>query len=406
MRAADGPPLEEPTPLQHRVLLPDADHPTHEAQEVPLLRAQGPVQPGKLVVLAIGVVVPALAVAQLVAAAEHGNALRQQHRGQQVALLPLAQRQHMGVAGRPLHPAVPAQIVVGAVAVVLAVGLVVFVVVADQVFQGEAVVAGHEVDAGVGAPPALLVQVAGARQPGGQLRGGVPVALPVAANGVPVAAVPFGPQHGEVAHLVSARAHVPGLGDELDLRQHRILVNDVEEGPQLVHVVQLAGQGAGQIEAEAVDVHLQHPVAQAVHDQLQHPRVAHVQRVAAAGEVHVVAGILGRQPVVAGVVHPAHGQRGPQVIALGGVVVDHVQDHLDAGAVKVPHHGLELRHRGDRAAGGVTFIGREEAERAVAPVVGQPLIDQVAIVDVVVHRHQLDRGHAQRGEVIDDRLRG
>ena len=42
---------------------------------------------------------------------------------------------------------------------------------------------------------------------------------------------------------------------------------------ELVHLVQLAGQRAGQIEAEAVDVHLVHPVAQAVHDQLQDARV-------------------------------------------------------------------------------------------------------------------------------------
>ncbi|WDT82281.1 MAG: hypothetical protein MPW14_11455 [Candidatus Manganitrophus sp.] len=37
-----------------------------------------------------------------------------------------------------------------------------------------------------------------------------------------------------------------------------------------VHLVQLARQRGGEIEAEAVDVHLGHPVAQAVHDQLHH----------------------------------------------------------------------------------------------------------------------------------------
>ena len=52
-----------------------------------------------------------------------------------------------------------------------------------------------------------------------------------------------------------------------------ILVDDVEERAQPVDLVQLAGQGARQVEAEAVDVHLHHPVAQAVHDELQHARV-------------------------------------------------------------------------------------------------------------------------------------
>ena len=71
-----------------------------------------------------------------------------------------------------------------------------------------------------------------------------------------------------------------------------------------IDVEQLARQRARQVEAEAVDVHLEHPVAQAVHDQLQHLRALHVQRVAAAGEVHVVARVVGDQPVVRRVVDP------------------------------------------------------------------------------------------------------
>ena len=34
---------------------------------------------------------------------------------------------------------------------------------------------------------------------------------------------------------------------------------------------------------------------------------------------------------------------GPEVVALGGVVVDDVEDHLDAGGVERLHHRLELR---------------------------------------------------------------
>ena len=40
-------------------------------------------------------------------------------------------------------------------------------------------------------------------------------------------------------------------------------MDDVEEGAEAIDVVELAGQGGGQVEAEAVDVHLGHPVAQA-----------------------------------------------------------------------------------------------------------------------------------------------
>jgi len=87
-------------------------------------------------------------------------------------------------------------------------------------------------------------------------------AAPEVAHRVAILAVPFGPQRGEVADLVAAVADVPGLGDELDLRDHRVLLDDVEEGRQLVHLVELAGQGGGEVEAETVDVHLGDPVAQ------------------------------------------------------------------------------------------------------------------------------------------------
>ena len=123
-------------------------------------------------------------------------------------------------------------------------------------------------------------------------------------------------------------------------------MDDVEEGAQLVDLVQLAGQRAGQVEAEAVDVHLQHPVAQAVHDELQDARVLHVERVAAAGEVHVVARVLRRQPVVARRCRRrACDSVGPSWLPSAGVVVDDVEDHLDAGGVQRPDHHLELVHR-------------------------------------------------------------
>ena len=111
-------------------------------------------------------------------------------------------------------------------------------------------------------------------------------------------------------------------------------MNDVEERAEPVDLVQLARERRGEVEAEAVDVHLRDPVAQAVHDQLQHARMQHVQRVAAAGVVHVVARVVVHEPVVRGVVDAAEGQRRTEVVAFGGVVVDDVEDHLDAGRVQ------------------------------------------------------------------------
>ncbi len=54
----------------------------------------------------------------------------------------------------------------------------------------------------------------------------------------------------------------------------------------------------------------------------------------------------------------------------------------------------------------VLRVGREEADGVVAPVVGQPLLDQRRVVREVVHRHELDRGDAERLEVLDHRRVG
>ena len=64
-----------------------------------------------------------------------------------------------------------------------------------------------------------------------------------------------------------------------------------------------------------------------------------VQAVAGAGVIHVVAGIVGHQPVVSGIVDAAKAEHGAHVIAFGRVVVDHVEDHFDAFAVKRFDHG-------------------------------------------------------------------
>src|SRR3954464_7903283 len=83
-----------------------------------------PVVPSDRVVLAIGVVVPLLRAPDLVAAEQHRRSLRERERGDEVALLPRAVRAHRFVAGRSLHAAVPAAVVVRAVAVALAVRVV------------------------------------------------------------------------------------------------------------------------------------------------------------------------------------------------------------------------------------------------------------------------------------------
>lgn len=149
-------------------------------------------------------------------------------------------------------------------------------------------------------------------------------------------------------------------------------------------------------------MHLGHPVPQRVHDQLEHVRGPHQQRVPGARGVHVVLRVVG-QPVVRGVVQAAEGERRPQVVALRRVVVHHVEDHLDARLVQRPHRLLELQDLlAPVAPGGVRVVRGEEADGVVTPVVGETRVGEAVVLDELVHRHQLDRGDAQLRQMGDD----
>ena len=262
---------------------------------------------------------------------------------------------------------------------------------------------GDLVDAGPGPAAAALEQVRRSGQPGGKLGQHRLVALPVLADHVAEAIVELEPAGREVADLVAAGTDVPGLGDQLDAAEHPVLPDRAEEAGMGIEAVLLAPERRREVEAEAVDVHLLDPVAQGIRDHLQDAGMAHVDGVAGAGIVDVVARIVGQEPVVGGVVDASERQRRAEMIALGGVVVDHVQDHLDAGVVEPLDHGLELA---DRAARQIAGLGREEADGVVAPVVGEALREQAAVLDEGMDRQQLDRGDAELDQVVDDRPDG
>ena len=99
------------------------------------------------------------------------------------------------------------------------------------------------------------------------------VALPERAHGVAELVVPLRPAGREAADLIAARTDVPRLGDQLHRRQHRVLQAALQEAVRRIEAVVLARQDGAEIEAETVDVHLGHPVAQRVGDHLQHVRL-------------------------------------------------------------------------------------------------------------------------------------
>ena len=121
-------------------------------------------------------------------------------------------------------------------------------------------------------------------------------------------------------------------------------MNDVEERAETIDLVEFSRQRRREIESESIDMHFSHPIAQAVHQQLECARMPHVQRVAASGVIHVVARLAIDGPILCGVVDSPEANRRTEMVALRSMVVNHIQDYFETGAVQGANHVLEFRH--------------------------------------------------------------
>ena len=403
--------------------LTQVDEEARGGDQVALPDLQVPVDPGEHRVLAVAVVVSLLGAAHLVTGQQHGRPGAQQNGGQQVAHGTTTQHLDRPAVDAlddvALEAVVPGAVVGGAIAVVLLVGQIVLVVVDHQVTQGEAVVRRHEVDRAQRTAPAgelsVAEQVRAARQacgqvaqvraqaPLGDLRG---VVQPEGARGVAEVVVPVLEGLGELAGAPASGAHVPRLTDELDRTEHRIGGDRREQRVARRELRGMAPQRGRQVEAEAVHSHLGDPVAQRVQDHPDRTRGPEVHRVAGAGDIHVLGRQVGGVQVVVQVIQAAQAQGGAVDTALAGVVVDDVEHDLQAGLVKHGDHAAYLvqdRLRAGRArrGRGVGGLGREVAQRGVAPVVGQLPLGQEGLGHRGVDRQQLDCGDPQSLEVLD-----
>ncbi len=161
----------------------------------------------------------------------------------------------------------------------------------------------------------------------------------------------------------------------------------------------VARQDRSEVEAESVHVHLDRPITQAVENHPPHDRLVRVQRIAASGVVGV-ARLVGTEQVIGVVGEPAQRQRRTLCAAFGGVVVNDVEDHLDAGAVQRLDHVAEfIERRGRVAMHRVTRMRRKKAERLITPVVDEPG-GRRAIVERE-DREQLDCGNAEILQISD-----
>ena len=118
----------------------------HKAKNVGVFRQQIPVEPTRIIVLAVGIIVAMLTTPHLIAHNKHGHTRSQDDSCEKVLHLPVAERLDSGIVRRTFHAAVPASVVVPSVAVAFAIFFVVLVVIGDDVVECKPVVAGDEID--------------------------------------------------------------------------------------------------------------------------------------------------------------------------------------------------------------------------------------------------------------------
>ena len=165
---------------------------------------------------------------------------------------------------------------------------------------------------------------------------------------------------------------IPGFGNDLSGRQHGIGFNFPEHWRVLYRLpVLISGKNGGQVEAEAVDVHLRDPVPKAVADHPAHHRVVGVQGIAGAGKVLIdVVAVFFIKHVVGAVLDAPERKGRPGCISFATVVENHIEDHFDACPVQGFYHIPEFIDGSEwvRRAG-IGVVRGKKSNGAVTPVV-------------------------------------
>src|SRR5437879_13814216 len=111
--------LKESAPAENRMSAPERDQVSRKVQQGMGLSGEFPIKPRQFVVLTVGIVVPPLAAADLVSAAEHRDTLGQERGHQHIAFLSLTQLVNGRIVRRSFHAAIPTELVHGALALPL-----------------------------------------------------------------------------------------------------------------------------------------------------------------------------------------------------------------------------------------------------------------------------------------------
>jgi hypothetical protein len=137
---------QEPfSPLQDSKFLGKGNRLLEELQDIRIPLRQFPIEPTDLIVLAVGVVIALLRPAHFITGQHHRRSPTYQQDRQGILDLLQAKSGDLSVLRRAFPAAVPAVVVIGAVGVPFAIGVVVLAVIRDEVHECEAVMGGDEV---------------------------------------------------------------------------------------------------------------------------------------------------------------------------------------------------------------------------------------------------------------------
>ena len=208
------------------------------------------------------------------------------------------------------------------------------------------------------------------------------------------------PRRREPAEVVAVGRGVPRLGDQLQLREHRVGRHLGEERRGEVHAVVTPAAAwwpgrSGSRPRAARRPSSAGPPAPAPGAPALRRSTVWRQPVVSSYEPS------GAVPVPPGVVPAAAADRRTAVVVLAGVVEDDVDDHLEPGVVERAHHRLALVYLLAPVTRCVARVRCEPGDGVVAPEVAQATRPEGAAVHEVRHREQLDRRHPEVEEVVD-----
>src|SRR4051794_18696470 len=95
-----------------------------------------------------------------------------------------------------------------------------------------------------------------------------------------------------------------------------------------------------------------------------------IQAVTGACEIEVEPGIFRVQPVVGEIIDAPETKCWSEMISFRGMIINHVENHFDAGTVQAANHRFELVDLLAHLSAAAVFCMRsEKADRVIAPVV-------------------------------------